>query len=250
MRLFVSLSYNGSSFCGWQSQPNGPTVQDALERALSIAFGEKLSVVGAGRTDALVNAVNYIAHFDVSLSCIENVEGVIRKINAILPSGVVVHHFYKVPFDAHARFDALSRTYKYFVHTAKDPFAERSLFFRFKLDVEAMNRGARYLIGEHDFSSFEKVGGDNLTSICKVYEAHWDAIDETHFVFTIKANRFLRNMVRATVGTLLEVGGGKHEAEWVEEVMSLRNRGAAGQSVAGEALFLNAIEYPYELEQI
>lgn len=250
MRLFASLSYDGASFSGWQSQQNAPSVQDALERVLSIVFKEPVAVTGAGRTDAGVNARNYIAHFDVTGFHPEEASEIISKINAILPAGVCVHHFYKVPQDAHARFDAVSRTYRYYVHTVKDPFAKYSLFFRYGLNVSEMNKAAQLLLGEGDFSSFEKVGADNKTSICNVTEAFWKPLDDTHFVFTITANRFLRNMVRAIVGTLLEVGGGKHPAEWVAQVMNAHDRGSAGQSVAGEALFLEEVRYPFDLTTI
>jgi len=247
MRLFVSLSYNGSAFCGWQSQPNAPSVQEEIERALSISFGEKITVVGAGRTDSGVNARYYTAHFDISSDSFSESAGIMCKTNAILPAGIVVHGFFRVPENAHARFDAVSRTYRYYLHTEKDPFAYNSLFHRHPLNVEEMNLAAGKLLGTRDFSSFEKVGADNQTSICTVSEALWTETDRTHLVFTISANRFLRNMVRATVGTLLEIGDGKHPADWILQVLESKNRGTAGQSVAGEALFLEEVRYPYEL---
>ena len=253
MRLFVSLSYNGGSYSGWQSQPNAVSVQSSLERALSIAFSEEITVVGAGRTDAGVNASYYVAHFDVSDGTF--VKGdqcksreLLCKTNAILPPDIKVLDFFSVSEDAHARFDAVSRTYHYFVHTEKDPFAIRSYWYKFgPLDINAMNRASMRLIGEKDFSSFEKSGGANVTSICTVTEARWERLDETHLMFVISANRFLRNMVRAIVGTLLEVGRGKHSPEWIDEVLVSRNRGVAGQSVAGEALYLADVRYPYPL---
>ena len=250
MRLFVSLSYNGAPFCGWQSQPDAPSVQEELERALSIAFGEKISVVGAGRTDAGVNASLYYAHFDISSDFTSGAKRICSKINAILPPEIRVFDLFFVHADAHARYDAVSRTYRYFLHTEKDPFAVRSLYFKYRLDIEAMNHAAEYLLGEHDFSSFEKVGGGNLTSICTVTEARWEALGGGKYVFTITANRFLRNMVRAVVGTLLEVGGGKRSPEWVAEVLEKRDRGSAGQSAKGEALFLADVRYPYTLNKI
>lgn len=250
MRLFVSLSYNGGRFCGWQSQPNALSVQEEVEKALSIVFGEKIEVTGAGRTDAGVNASLYYAHFDISGELPSGAERICSKINAILPPEIVVFSLFNVAGDAHARFDAVSRTYQYHIHTSKDPFAVRSLYFRFPLNINAMNEAAALLVGKRDFSSFEKVGGGNATSICDVKFARWDAVDDTHFVFTITADRFLRNMVRAVVGTLLEVGGGKHSPEWVLEVLEAKNRGCAGQSVIGEALYLTDIKYPYELKTI
>jgi tRNA pseudouridine38-40 synthase len=250
MRLFVQLSYDGSPFCGWQSQPDVPSVQDEMERALSIALGEKITVVGAGRTDTGVNARHFLAHFDVSAWPHEESERLLRKINAILPPAIVAEAFYPVADNAHARFDAISRTYRYYIHLTKDPFARHSCRCWYKLDVDAMNRAAALLLGRHDFSSFEKTGGANKTDICTVTEASWTAVDPTHLVFTITADRFLRNMVRATVGTLLEVGRGRRAPEWVAEVLAARDRCQAGQSVIGEALFLEEIRYPYPLQTI
>jgi tRNA pseudouridine38-40 synthase len=250
MRLFVQLSYDGSPFCGWQSQPDVPSVQDEMERALSIALGEKITVVGAGRTDTGVNARHFLAHFDVSAWPHEESERLLRKINAILPPAIVAEAFYPVADNAHARFDAISRTYRYYIHLTKDPFARHSCRCWYKLDVDAMNRAAALLLGRHDFSSFEKTGGANKTDICTVTEASWTAVDPTHLVFTITADRFLRNMVRATVGTLLEVGRGRRAPEWVAEVLAARDRCLAGQSVIGEALFLEEIRYPYPLQTI
>lgn len=250
MRLFVSLSYNGKSYCGWQAQPNAPTVQATVERALSLTFGQQVSVVGAGRTDAGVNASYYVAHFDLALDSIADTASALYKMNAILPMDIRANGLYRVPDDAHARFDAVSRSYRYFVHTEKDPFAVNSCYFKFPCDMEAMNEAASCLLGEHDFSSFEKTGADNVTSICKVSEACWENLDRTHMVFKISANRFLRNMVRAIVGTLLEVGRGRHGAEWVAEVLAARDRGSAGQSVPGDALFLSDVRYPYPLTTI
>ena len=247
MRLFVQLSYDGSPFCGWQFQPNVPSVQEEVERALSIVFGEPVTVVGAGRTDTGVNARHYIAHFDVSAWPQEETARLLRKLNAILPPAIVAESFYRVADNAHARFDAISRTYRYYIHTTKDPFIRHSCRCWYDFDVEAMNRGAQVLLGRHDFSSFEKTGGANKTDICTVTEARWEAIDATHLVFTITADRFLRNMVRATVGTLLEVGRGRYAPEWVAEVLAAQNRSEAGQSVIGEALFLEEIRYPYPL---
>ena len=250
MRLFVQLSYDGSPFCGWQFQPNVPSVQQEVERALSIAFGEPVTVVGAGRTDTGVNARHYIAHFDVTAWPLEESARILRKINAILPPAIVAEAFYRVADEAHARFDAVSRTYRYFIHTVKDPFARHSCRLWFTPDVAAMNRAAEPMLGRHDFSSFEKTGGANKTSLCTVTEARWEALDSEHFVFTIPADRFLRNMVRATVGTLLEVGRGRRAPEWVGDVLAAHNRSEAGQSVIGEALFLEEIRYPYPLQTI
>ena len=251
MRFFLKLSYNGSAFSGWQVQENARSVQAELERALTIRCGEEIKVTGAGRTDAGVNARGYIAHFDTRYEIEKEPSDFLYKINAILPLEITVENICRVDDDAHARFDACSRTYEYFLHTAKDPFAVNSLYFKFPApDVEKMNRAAEYLLGEHDFSSFEKVGSDNTSSVCTVYEAFWERIDGSHLVFTVSANRFLRNMVRAIVGTLLETGGSRHDEKWVMEVLEARDRGKAGQSVPGEALFLEEVAYPYELTEL
>ena len=248
MRLFVSLSYNGKSYCGWQAQPNAPTVQAAVERALSLAFGQQVSVVGAGRTDAGVNASFYIAHFDLALDSIADTASVLYKINAILPLEITVENICRVADDAHARFDACSRTYEYFLHTAKDPFAGLSLYYAYPLDINRMNEAAAHIVGRRDFSCFEKVGADNKTSICDVRECRWERIDDTHFRFTVTADRFLRNMVRAIVGTLLEIGRGRKPLEWIDGVLASGDRCAAGQSVKGEPLFLCEVRYPYPLD--
>ena len=186
----------------------------------------------------------------------------IYKMNAILPREISINGILNVPSNAHARFDATARTYKYFIHTEKDPFNSNFSFFipPKSLDFIKMNEAAQLFIGEKDFSSLEKVNGGNTTSICNVMEAYWEPINAfpnsfscdgldfdnaTHFVFTVKANRFLRNMVRAMVGSLLDVGYGKKEPEWIIDMLSKKNRSAAGHSVPGNALFLYKIEYPY-----
>jgi len=248
MRFFVRLSYDGSAFSGWQIQNNARSVQAELERAISIRCGEAVSVVGAGRTDAGVNARGYIAHFDTESDISKDAGEFIYKINAILPREIVVDNICAVSPDAHARFDAVSRTYEYFLHTEKDPFAVRSLWFSAPLEVERMNEAARHILGRRDFSCFEKVGADNKTSICDVTFCQWERIDDTHLVFRVTADRFLRNMVRAIVGTLLEIGRGRREVAWIDEVLASGDRCAAGQSVKGEPLYLCEVSYPYPLD--
>ncbi len=246
MRYFICLSYNGAAFCGWQIQENANSVQDELQKALSTLLKESVSVTGAGRTDSGVHAKNYIAHFD-SQTVIQDVAYLVYKLNAILPKEIAVHNIFQVPDSAHARFDAVSRTYKYYVHTSKDPFDNGfSMFVKPQaMDIEKMNLAAKYFLGEQDFSSLEKVNGGNKTSICNVTHARWERINENHFVFTVTANRFLRNMVRAMVGSLLEVGAGKREPEWIAQMLAEKNRCAAGQSVPGNALFLVEVKYPF-----
>ncbi len=249
MRYFICLSYNGAPFSGWQIQENANSVQAELQKALSVLLKTPVQVVGAGRTDTGVNAKNYIAHFnfegDLALQ-----PNFIYKMNAILPKAICVHSVYPVSEEMHARFSAKSRTYKYYIHTEKDPFcSEFSYFLPPRLNFEKMNQAAQYFLGEQDFTSLEKLGADNKTSICNVTQAYWTPIDgndfnsSTHFVFTVSANRFLRNMVRAMVGSLLEVGFGKKEPEWIAQMLAQKNRNAAGGSVPGNALFLVDVEY-------
>lgn len=259
MRYKLTLSYDGSAFCGWQLQPDAPSVQGALESALFTLLKSKTPVTGAGRTDTGVNARGYIAHFDseTPIDC-----ATLRyKLNAILPDAVSIQYVEPVADDFHARFDARRREYTYYLHRCKDPFAEKfSLRYEYpELDIDAMNSAARHLLGTHDFSCFEKSGADNKTSICTVFEAFWEeylpvcaSSDEPgrYLCFHIAADRFLRNMVRAIVGTLLEVGRGKRKEEGfaslileASEAGLTSRRSLAGESVPGHALFLTKVEY-------
>lgn len=242
MRYFIKLSYDGAPFNGWQFQPNAPTVQECLENSLSTLLKSRVSVVGAGRTDSQVNAVGYIAHFDFDgpvPAVLSDAGGELDtvkvgyKLNAILPRGIVVHEVHGIQGDLHARFSASRREYTYFIHRTKDPFIENhSYFCPWDLDVDAMNEAARYLLGAHDFRCFEKIGSDNKTSDCVVFEARWLFYEPSHVTllgysatpgspadsgrylyFRIAADRFLRNMVRAVVGSLLEVGRGRRSVE-------------------------------------
>lgn len=269
MRYFICLSYNGSAFSGWQIQENANSVQEELQKALSTLLKEPIQVVGAGRTDTGVNARNYIAHFDFQGQMPEQTHTV-YKMNAILPKEICVHSVYPVSDEMHARFSALSRTYKYYIHTEKDPFCSEFSYFvpAKKFNLEKMDIACQYFLGEQDFSSLEKVNGGNKTSICNVTYAGWEpvytnaagtpvpaaeaastGITPSHYVFTVTANRFLRNMVRAMVGSLLEVGSGKREPEWIKEMLAQKNRCAAGHSVPGNALFLVNVEYPADTPQ-
>ena len=251
MRFFVTISYDGSGFSGWQIQPNAPSVQEEVHKAFSTILGEQISVTGAGRTDTGVNAIGFVAHFDSNNGTVLKEHGkTIYKLNAILPEGIAVHSIVPVRNDAHARFDAVSRTYKYYVHTSKDPFSRsHSWHCRFGLDIVRMNEAASLLLGRHDFRCFEKMHGNSSSSVCTVTRAEWtlnpdSVLPGEHLVFTVSANRFLRNMVRAIVGTLIEIGRGKRPPEWILEVMASGDRCKAGQSVPGNALFFTGIEYP------
>ena len=257
MRYKIRLSYDGSAFCGWQIQPKDRTVQGDLEKALETLTGGHIPVTGAGRTDTEVNAINYIAHFDIPDEVRIEAAQLCYKLNAILPRELVIHEVSEAGEDFHARFDARSREYHYFIHFTKDPFCEKfSYRMRYPLDIAKMNEAAAYLLGEQDFRCFEKTGGNNATSICTVTEAGWSTYRPTHLelmgmegregdyiVFSIRANRFLRNMVRAIVGSLIEVGRGKRKPEWIGELIAGGSRSDAGSSVPGKALFFSGASY-------
>ena len=256
MRYKAVLSYDGSTYCGWQIQHDAKTVQESLQNALSTLLREKVSVTGAGRTDSGVNAVNYVAHFDSEFPDLD-ATALCYKINAMISTGIRVHSIVPADPSFHARFDATMREYKYFIHRKKDPFMRAySYLCPYRLDVEKMNRAARFLIGRHDFSCFEKTGGNSKTSVCTVSLARWETYSPTHvsllgypseegdyLVFTIRADRFLRNMVRAVVGSLLDVGRGRHPEEWIETLTGGGTRSEAGESVPGNALFLSKVNY-------
>ena len=257
MKYSIRLSYDGSAFCGWQIQNNAISVQGTIESALSTLLGQAIQITGAGRTDTSVNAINYIAHFDIPEGTSFEAEHLCYKLNAMLPREITIHEISFVSDDFHARFDAKRREYCYFVHFVKDPFSEKfSYRMRYPLDIEAMNKACEHLLGEHDFSCFEKVGGNNSTSICTITEASWSTYRPNHvelmgspytegdyIVFRIRANRFLRNMVRAIVGSLIEVGRGKKDPAWITELIASKSRSAAGQSVPGNALFFCGAKY-------
>lgn len=256
MRYIIIFSYDGSAFNGYQIQPSDPSVQETVEKALSTLLREPIEIVGAGRTDTGVNAIDYVAHFDFSGEFADHrgpfsTADLIYKLNAILPTEIEVTGLEVAPRpDFHARFDARRRTYRYFFHYGKRPFARKfSCRLYREVSMEAMEAAAALLLGEHDFSCFEKLGGNNKTSICTVYEAKFVACEnsampgECDFYFEITANRFLRNMVRAIVGTLLEVGYGKKDPQWILELLEAKNRSLSGESVPANALFLTKIEY-------
>lgn len=257
MRYKIRLSYSGKDFCGWQIQNNADSVQGELQKTLGPILGCPVQVTGAGRTDTGVNAVNYIAHLDIPDEVSADAAQICYKLNAMLPQGIAVHEVSEASPDFHARFDARAREYHYFIHFRKDPFIESfSYRSRCPLDMAKMNEAAGHLLGEHDFSCFEKVGGNNATSVCTVTHADWKTYRPTHvemmgypceegdyIVFTIRANRFLRNMVRAIVGSLIEVGRGKREPQWIAELIRNGSRSDAGSSVTGKALFFSGAEY-------
>ena len=245
-RYFIDLSFSGKNYCGWQIQPNGISVQQCLEEALTTLLQEKISITGAGRTDSGVHAALMVAHFDAEQT-ISDLALLVDKLNRILPPDIAVQELKSVREDAHARFDALARTYKYYLTDKKDPFRQDFVYKVSKQpDFELMNKAAEILLQTTDFTSFSKLHTDVKTNNCRVTHALWEQDGET-WVFTITADRFLRNMVRAIVGTLLEVGRGKLSIEGFREVIDSKDRGKAGTSVPGHALFLVDITYPEDI---
>lgn len=259
-RYFIQLSYDGTAYHGWQRQPNGVSVQEALEDALSTILRQPIEVVGAGRTDTGVHARMMVAHMDGPADL--DTAQLCYKLNKLLPRDIAVQRIWPVTDDMHARFSATSRTYHYYIHTRKSPFLRHySWLVTFPLDFDKMNEAARRLLDYEDFTSFSKVNTDTKTNICHITEARWTTSPipseggamltpskgELGWVFTITANRFLRNMVRAIVGTLIEVGRGRLTVEEFCQVIEHKDRCSAGDSVPGHALFLTNITYPAPL---
>lgn len=245
-RYFIYLSFNGARYHGWQIQPNGITVQAELEKALATLLRRETPVTGAGRTDAGVNARLMVAHFDTSAP-LDNPAETADRLNRVLPPDMAVYDIRPVTDEAHSRFDALSRTYKYYLIDHKSPFLEAfACRYRGTLDFDRMNEAAEQLYRYTDFTSFSKLHTDVKTNNCRVTFARWEREGEQQ-VFTITADRFLRNMVRAIVGTLLDVGRGKLTVEGFCRIIEQKDRCAAGTSVPGKALFLHDITYPDNL---
>ena len=242
MRYFITFSYDGTAYHGWQIQPHSVSVQEEIQKALSTLLRRPMEVVGAGRTDTGVHARKMFAHFDseYELECSQ----LVYKLNKLLPRDIAVQQVERVDDDMHARFSAKSRTYHYYVHLDKNPFL-RSYSWQVygNPDFELMNRAAAVLMEYMDFTSFSKVNTDTKTNDCTITEAHWDRVGEGQWRFTITANRFLRNMVRAIVGTLMEVGRGRMTIEQLRQVIEAKDRCRAGDSVPGNALFLVDVKY-------
>ena len=244
MRYFIYLSYDGTRYHGWQIQPNGISVQEVLNKALSTLLREPIEVTGAGRTDAGVNASLMVAHFDTSHTVDGNLP---YKLNKFLPQDIAIHSIRPVRDDAHARFSATSRTYKYYIITEKSPFEPYAYRFPQPLDFNKMNEATQTLLNYTDFTSFSKLHTDTKTNNCRITHARWEQLTPTKWQFTITADRFLRNMVRAIVGTLLDVGRGTLTIAQFQQVIEKKDRCSAGSSVPGNALFLTDINYPEEL---
>lgn len=242
MRYFIHLSYNGKNYCGWQRQPHSLSVQEELEKAMSLLLREPIALVGAGRTDTGVHARNYFAHFDYTPSLPHNL---VNKLNSFLPKEIAIKDIFSVSDSAHARFDATSRTYQYFISLEKNPFLYEQSYYLFQsLDISLMNEACKILFEFNDFQCFSKSNTDVKTYICELKEAHWRE-EEGLLIFRITADRFLRNMVRAIVGTMIEVGNKKISLTEFRSIIESKNRSKAGFSVPGNALFLEEITYPF-----
>ena len=245
-RYFIKLSFKGTNYHGWQIQSNAKTVQQILNEDLSLLLGEKVQVTGCGRTDTGVHARVFYAHFDGSGKLAIN-QDLLFKVNNKLPADISIHKFLPVRADAHARFDALSRTYKYHIQSRKEVFnIDQSQYIYGELDFASMQKAADMLKDFTDFTSFSKVDTDTRTNNCKIHLARWDITEDT-MVFTIKADRFLRNMVRAIVGTLLDVGFGRTDLDRFRQIIENRSRSDAGTSAPARGLFLTDVQYPAEI---
>lgn len=245
MRYFLELSYNGRDFSGWQVQPNADTVQQHTNEALSTILGEDIFVTGSGRTDTGVHARQQFAHFDTTKKISEQTH--LYKFNALLPEAISINRIFPVQEGAHARFSAISRSYEYFLHQSKDPFLHGfSYYFHPALDVEIMNQAAGFMekAGSRDYACFAKSGHNGQTYDCHILHAHWYVIEESRLVFKIMANRFLRGMVRAIVGTLLEVGLHKINLDQFLKILESGDRQQAGRSVDACGLYLSEVKYP------
>lgn len=247
MRYFIYISYKGTSYHGWQVQPNSPTVQQILDEALSVVLNEKVSTTGAGRTDTGVHALIFCAHFESNYSSLDTDNKLIFRLNCYLPEDISVSSIRKVHPDANARYSAVSRTYKYYISRTKDPFFNNSSWYlHLDIDTSIMNEASKILLNHSDFTSFSKLHSGAKTNICRIYHANWEVL-ESRFVFTIRADRFLRNMVRAIVGTMIDVGSGKITPEKFEDIILQKDRCKAGKSAPARGLFLTEIEYPEEI---
>lgn len=242
-RYFLYFKYDGTAYHGWQIQPNSLTVQEELQKALSILVRKEIQVTGAGRTDTGVHARMMVAHFDIDaeLDC----KQLVYKLNRLLPKDISADKLIKVDSEMHARFSALSRTYNYYVHLHKNPFCRAySCELFYNLDFDKMNEAAAMLLQYDDFAAFCKSNSDNKTTLCNVTEARWVKDNDEQWHFVITANRFLRNMVRAVVGTLVDVGRGRIDLNGFKNIIEGKSRSDAGESMPGNALFLERIEYP------
>jgi tRNA pseudouridine38-40 synthase len=246
-RYFIFISYKGTSYHGWQIQPNSITVQKIMNEALSTILGEKILTTGAGRTDTGVHAMIFCAHFDSVNPDLTSRKNIVYRLNRFLPEDISVSRLIKVQPESHARFSALSRTYRYNISKTKNPFwKDSSWFIHGKIDISPMNEACGMMLNHTDFTSFSRLHTDVKTNTCKIYYAVWEEADD-RLVFNIKADRFLRNMVRAVVGTMIDIGKGKLGLKEFEEIILAKDRCRAGKSAPAKGLFLIDIEYPEDI---
>lgn len=242
-RYFIHLSFNGGGFHGWQIQPEAPTVQSTLDAALAMLLRIPVESVGCGRTDTGVHASSFYAHFGIEDGV--DTEWLCNKLNALLPKTIAVFRVFEVDASLHARFSATQRTYTYWLHTRKDPFLEHlSVETHYTLDLELMNRAGEYLRTVSDFGAFCKVGSDNKTTVCRLDECRWERVDH-RIKLTISADRFLRNMVRAVVGTSIDLGRGKLSIDAFKAIVASGKRSEAGTSAPAHGLYLSDVAYPF-----
>jgi len=243
-RYFIHLAYKGTNYHGWQIQPNAVTIQQTLNEALSVILRENINLIGAGRTDAGVHASSFYAHFDLNPEQNIDINQLVFKLNCYLPHDIAIYNIYPVSNKAHARFDAISRTYKYYMFTCKNPFYTDTSYFLFKkVNVERMNEVCSLLKNYNNFTSFSKRSTETKTNLCDIYRAEWIKKGDK-LIFTVEANRFLRNMVRALVGTMIEVGEGKLSLEEFTNIIEGQDRTLARYSFPANGLFLTDIKYP------
>lgn len=245
-RYFIEFAFNGSRFHGWQVQPQSMSIQELMTRALTLLTGSEISLVGCGRTDTGVHASHFVAHFDL-ISPVNDCIQLVHRLNRFLPFDIRIDRIVEVNRESHARFSATARTYYYIIMKGKNPFMEQFAWnIHVPLDTSRMNQAVPLILGTHDFTSFSKLHTDVNTNFCEVYTAGWTEREEFH-VFRIKADRFLRNMVRALVGTFTEIGKGKLEPADLGKILDLQDRSEAGMSVPACGLFLARVDYPEEV---
>jgi tRNA pseudouridine38-40 synthase len=251
-RYFVRLSYLGTNYCGWQIQPNSSTIQQIINQAFTLILKENIEVTGCGRTDTGVHAQNFIAHFDSKENFIlDELKQLIFALNRFLPPDISIHEIFEVNETSHARFDAISRTYIYKITTTKNPFLFSTSWYRYgDLDIEKMNKASNKMIEFKDFSCFSKSKTQVKTNNCEIKESFWIKNDNGLYEFKITADRFLRNMVRAIVGTMIEIGSGKLKWEEIENIIKSQNRSQAGFSVPAKGLTFCDIKYPESIYKL
>jgi tRNA pseudouridine38-40 synthase len=247
-RYFIQLAFNGTKYHGWQVQPNAVTVQEVITKAVSVLTGEQVEITGAGRTDTGVHASFYVAHFDLNIK--KDPDFLCNKLNAFLPDDIIIKKIFPIESDYHARFSATSRTYRYSLSEIRQPFKkEFTAYYPHKLNIELMREACAILKEYTDFTSFSKLHTDVKTNNCIIYYADWK-IESDIIFFEISADRFLRNMVRSIVGTMIDIGRGKTTLQGLREIIEAKNRSRAGTSVPAKGLFLFDIRYPEEIDRL